>query len=448
MVISDIEFYNVKIPLAKNKPGFFADHAYFEPNWIPGFRQSEMRFYLLKLTTDTGVEGFAAMPSMSTERDGLGAMLGNYILGIDPMNIKLVNQRIQEFAYLGMRSGWVDAAFWDIIGKVKGEPLYKLFGGSGGSVAPYASTGCNYGHNPKASQELALKRRDEGYKGIKFRVKSTNIQQMLDYVAAGRDAVGDSMKIMVDANQGWPVDIVDETPKWDLETATAFAKGLEPLNPYWLEEPLNKGNLHGLAELRKSTTTPIAGGEMNSSWIEFKNMLSQGSFDVYQPDAVLVGGTYAGGISVTRWIIDEIKKRNAAGETLRFCPHTWTTGLGFAVAMQIVGMLDEKDRSLVEYPLEGFWNPSMWARFIKNDVSGIQSDGTIKIPDLPGLGVEIDMKVIRRFGKLVYKGNKTRVALFTLKDRGWKQTMYLKDKKKEQLERYANVKFEIPEPPF
>jgi L-alanine-DL-glutamate epimerase-like enolase superfamily enzyme len=298
------------------------------------------------------------------------------------------------------------------------------------------------------SKKLAEERRDEGFKGIKLRTKSMDVQQMVDYVGAAREAVGSEMKIMVDANQGWPVDIVDETPKWNLETATAYAKGLEQHDLYWLEEPLNKGNIEGLAQLRKGTTTPIAGGEMNSSWNEFKSLFRQESLDVYQPDAVLVGGTYAGGISVTKWIIDEIKKRNAAGESLRFCPHTWTTGLGFGLALQLVGVLDEKDRSLLEYPLEGHWNPSMWARFIKNDISKIQSDGTIQIPELPGLGIEIDMNVIRRFGKLVYKGNKARVAKFTLFDRGWKQTMYLKAKKQEQMERSAKAEFHIPQPPF
>jgi L-alanine-DL-glutamate epimerase-like enolase superfamily enzyme len=448
MVISEIELYNVKIPLAKNKPGFFAERPYMEPSWIPGFRQSEMRFYLLRLKTDTGVEGFSAMPSMGIERDGLGPMVGNYLLGINPMDIMLVNQRIQEFAYLGMHNGWIDAAFWDIIGKVKGEPLHKIFGGTGGSVAPYASTGANHNHDPKKSAELAKKHLDQGYQGIKLRTKSLDVEKMLDYVGSARNAVGSDMKIMVDANQGWPVDIIDETPKWDLELATKYAKGLEEHDLYWLEEPLNKGNIDGLAQLRKSTTTPIAGGEMNSNWNEFKLMLDKGAVDIYQPDAILIGGTYAGGISVIKWMIEEIRRRNANGEALRFCPHTWTTGLGFAVALQLVGMLTPEERSLIEYPLEGHWNPSVWARFIKNDIAEIQKDGTIKIPDQPGLGIEIDWDVIRKFGKRVYKGNKASVARFTLLDRGWKQTMYLKAKKEEQLAREAKVEFKVPQPPF
>ncbi|MBN2013028.1 hypothetical protein JW960_27105 [candidate division KSB1 bacterium] len=94
-----------------------------------------------------------------------------------------------------------------------------------------------------------------------------------------------------------------------------IAQQLEPFKLKWLKEPLNRGNFEGLAQLRKNTTTPIAGGELNSSWRNFKAMLEIGSLDVYQPDAVMAGGTYAGGISVVYWLIREIQKRNAAIET-------------------------------------------------------------------------------------------------------------------------------------
>ncbi|MCP4626501.1 MAG: mandelate racemase/muconate lactonizing enzyme family protein, partial [bacterium] len=194
-----------------------------------------------------------------------GPMLGNYIMGINPMDIQLVNQRIQEFSYIGMRNGWVDAAFWDIIGKVKKEPLWKVLGGSGGFLYPYLSTGSTHNHDQKIIRDIVHKRKDEGYRGIKLRVKSTDLSPMVEYIKAGRDAAGPDMDIMVDANQGWPVDIVDETPKWDVAFATRFAQAIEPFNVRWLEEPLNRGNFEGLAELCKNTKTPIAGGEMNST---------------------------------------------------------------------------------------------------------------------------------------------------------------------------------------
>lgn len=451
MKINRIELYYVKIPLEEKRPGFFGDPAYFLPSWIPGFRQSEMRFYLLKLGTDQGYEGYSAMPAMGFERKGLGAMMGNYLMGLNPMDIRLVNQRVQEFSYIGMRNGWIDAAFWDIIGKVKKEPLWKVLGGTGGFVYPYISTGSTHNHDQAKIREICRQALDKGYKGMKLRVKSHEPAPMLDFVGAAREVVGDKMDLMVDANQGWPVDIVDETPKWDVDFAIKFAQGLEPYNIKWLEEPLNRGHFEGLAELRKNTSTPIAGGELNSTWRDFKAMLDIGSLDIYQPDAVMVGGTFAGGISVVYWLIREIQRRNQENKSnskpLKYCPHTWTTGLGFAVALQLVGVLPPDDRSLLEYPLEGHWKPDYWARFIKGGFAPDQ-EGRIKIPDEPGLGVEIDWDVIRRFGKRLYRGTAGTVARYTLLDRGLKQTMYLKEKKKEQLERTANARFAVPEPPF
>jgi len=451
MHISQIEMFYVSIPLSTNKPGFFAQPDYFLPSWIPGFRQSDMRMYVLKLTTDNGLEGVAAMPALGTERQGLGPMLGNYFLGLNPLDIDLFNQRVQEVSYIGMRNGWMDAAIWDLIGKHFGKPVWELFGGTGGSVAPYKSTGDTNGHDQNKSREAMKQAIDSGYQGIKLRVKGTDISEMADYVAAARDTAGKDMKIMVDANQGWPVDLIDPTPKWDVDFATEFAKALEPSAVYWLEEPLNRGNFRGLAQLRSNTTTPIAGGEMNSSWPDFQRMLELGSLDIYQPDAVLAGGTYAGGITVTHWLIQEIQRRNAEAkdpsQKIRYCPHTWTTGLGMAVALQMVGILPPEQRSLLEYPMEGNWNESVWGRFIKGGFP-IQNDGTVKIPDGPGLGVEIDWSVIKRFGKRIYKGTKGTVARAALLDRGLKQALYLKEKKKALNERSAKVEFELPKAPF
>jgi D-galactarolactone cycloisomerase len=451
MRIDEIELYYVKIPLEEKKPGFFSDPAYFTPSWIPGFRQSEVRFYLLKLGTDQGYEGSAAMPAMGPERKGLGPIMGNYMMGINPMDIQLVNQRIQEFSYIGMRNGWIDAAFWDIIGKVKVEPLWKILGGIGGFVYPYASTGSTHNHDQAKIREISRQALESGYRGVKLRVKSDELAPMVDFVGAARDAVGDKLDLMVDANQGWPVDLVDETPKWDLEFATRFAQGIEQYNVRWLEEPLNRGNFEGLAELRKNTKTPIAGGELNSTWRDFKAMLDIGSLDIYQPDAVMAGGTYAGGISVVYWLIREIQRRNKGDEDgskkHKYSPHTWTTGLGFAVALQLVGVLPSEERSLLEYPLEGNWRPEYWARFVEGGFAP-DEEGRIRVPDGPGLGIEIDWDVIRRFGKRIYRGTTASVAYHTLLDRGLKQTMYLKKKKDEQLERTVRAQFAIPEPPF
>ncbi len=448
MKVNCIELYYVKIPLEHNKPGFFKQPAYFNPSWIPGFRQSEMRFYFLKLSTDNGYDGYSAMPAMGLERKGLGSIMGNYLMGINPLDLQLINQRIQEFSYIGMRNSWIEAAFWDIIGKIKGEPLWKLLGGTGGFVDPYISTGSTHGHDTKKASEISKRVLDDGYKGLKLRVKSDELAPMVDYIGAAHAVVGNNMSLMVDANQGWPVDLIDETPKWNQDMATKFAQSLEQYDIKWLEEPLNRGNFEGLAKLRKKTKTPIAGGELNSTWRDFKAMLDIGSLDIYQPDAVMAGGTYAGGISVVYWLIREIQKRNSNNSTkVKFCPHTWTTGLGFAVALQLVGIIPPEERSLIEYPLEGNWKPEYWASFIKG---GFYPDknGQIKIPDKPGLGIDIEWDIIKRFGKRIYRGTTATVSFNALKDRGLKQAMYLKEKKTSQFDRTQRAEFSILKAPF
>lgn len=443
MLINEIDIHYVKIPLSLRKFSF-SRPSYFEPSWIPGFKQTEMRFYLLRLGTDSGHEGFSAMPAMGSERFGLGDLIGPYLLGMNPLDLKGVGQRIQELSYVGLRNGWMEAAFYDLAGKIKKEPLWKMLGGSGGSVYPYASTGSTHRHNPSVAREIVKDRIDRGFRGVKLRVKDDRIAPMVEYVAAARDEAGRNFKIMVDANQGWPVDIVDDTPRWTPEFALEFARSIEKYGVYWLEEPLNRGDFEGLARLRKGTRTPIAGGEMNSSWNEFKSLLAKGCLDVYQPDAMLVGGTYEGGISLVYWLIKEIERLNKKSKNkLKFSPHTWTTGLGYVVGLHLVGLLPEKERSLLEYPLEGNWNPSVWGAFIKNlPVPG--REGKIDIPEEPGLGIEIDMDIIRKFGRRVYHGTKSSISRHILLDRGLSMALELKKKKEKRILENQKIDFQIP----
>ncbi len=451
MKISRIELYFVSIPLAGEEPGFFATRESFRPNWIPGFRQQDVKFYLLRLITDSGLDGVAAMPAMGTERVGLGGLLGSYLLGLNPLDIGMANQRIEEFGYIGMRNGWMDAAFWDLAGKARREPVWKLLGGTGGAARPYASLGSNYEHDAARVAALVRRRRDEGYAGVKVRVKSMDLGRMVELIAAARDAAGPTLQLMVDVNLGWPVTILEPSPRWNEDFAAQFATATEKYDVAWIEEPLHRGDFEALARLRKRTKTPIAGGEINSSWRDFKNMLDLGSIDVYQPDAVMAGGTFAGGISVVYWLIREIQRRNRArpaGEkAIRYTPHTWTNGLGFAANLQLFGVLPPDERGLLEYPCDDLWEPRHWARFIRGHFAR-DANGNIPVPDGPGLGIEIDWEVIRRFGKRVYVGTKASVAMAALSEYGLREALYLKQKKDLLAMAGEGVEFKIPEPPF
>lgn len=451
MKIDRIELYYVKIPLSDSPPGLLGDRVTFHPNWIPGYRQTDLRFYLLRLRADSGHEGVAAMPAMALERRGLGSLLGPYLLGLNPLDIRLVNQRIEEFNYIGMRNGWIDAAFWDLIGKIRGEPLWKLLGGQGGRVRPYASLGDNHDHDPRVVADLVRSRRDQGFAGVKIRVKSMDLGRMARVVAAARDAAGDAMELMVDANLGWPVELLEPSPRWDEDFVIRFAEAIAPHRIAWLEEPFHRGAHEALARLRGRLPFPMAGAENISSWRELLSLLDRGSLDVYQPDAVLSGGTYAGGISVVLWLVREIQRRNAAlppGERpVRYTPHTWTNGLGFAVNLHLYGLVPPEDRGLLEYPHDENWEPHHWARFLRGGFPR-DADGLIPIPDAPGLGVEIDWEVIERFGRRVHVATPATVAASTVLDHGIKDALYLGRKKRDVEAWSARADFNLPEPPF
>jgi len=112
--------------------------------------------------------------------------------------------------------------------KGEGKPVWSLLGGEeGGRVDVYASTG--EVHPPAQRVEEVLRLQEMGFKSVKLRVHSFDPAEDVEQVAAVRAAVGDSMEIGVDANQGWRVALVADAPLWDLERATDFARACSDL---------------------------------------------------------------------------------------------------------------------------------------------------------------------------------------------------------------------------
>src|SRR5260370_41913200 len=94
--------------------------------------------------------------------------------------------------------------------------------------------------------------RKQGFRAVKIRMRHEDFRRDLEVVSTVREAVGDTMEIMVDANQGWrmPGDI---RQPWDVKRALYVARSLEQYSIYWLEEPLAPANFAGLSELRRAT---------------------------------------------------------------------------------------------------------------------------------------------------------------------------------------------------
>jgi L-alanine-DL-glutamate epimerase-like enolase superfamily enzyme len=407
MKIDRIELFHVGIPLPKP----------FYPSWIPGYPQTVNRFTLIRLTTDDGIQGVAAGVAFEREREGLGGLLGPYLIGIDPVDIAAVRQRIREASFLGWRNYWLEAAFWDILGKSEGKPLWKLLGGrEAGRIQVYASTGEI--HRPEQRAEEVLKLRDMGFETVKLRVHSFDPADDVAQVKAVREAVGDTMGIGVDVNQAWRIALIDDAPLWTLERADDFAQECADLDVAWIEEPLDMYAYDDLAELRRRSKVQIAGGEMNGGWHEYRVMLEKGSYDIYQPDA-----TMGGGISDAKKVLDACRERQ-----LGFTPHTWTNGIGFLINLHVhaAGLRDHP----LEYPYEPpGWIPEVRDGLLKQPIA-VESDGTVAVPVEPGLGIDLDEDKLKRYGEKFFEMTSRGIAIKTIREKGLFTALRLARKKR------------------
>ncbi|MEA2433586.1 MAG: hypothetical protein QOG54_1043 [Actinomycetota bacterium] len=408
--IARVELYHYSSPLP----------ATFRPSWIPGFPQNENRCTLIRVITEDGVEGWSAGPSIGRERAGLGNVIGPYLMGEDATDIDLMQQRLREIGYLGWRNWWIEPAFWDILGKVEGKPVCELLGGGPRDVNLYASTG--EVRSPAARIAEAEARFEEGFRSIKIRVhedEAADIRQ----VEATAEAIGDRMKIGVDANQAWRVTAVADAPLWDLDRAKRFADVCAGAGVAWIEEPLPMDSYEDLAELTAYSKVPIAGGELHTSgYPELKMMIERRCYSIFQPDAM-----FAGGIAQTFRIIELCRQHG-----LTYTPHTWTNGVGFAVNLQLMaasGFADEKE---LEYPLDPpGWVPE--ARDSMLERPFLHDKGSLRVPSGPGLGIEIDRTALRKHGKRFFTMDRKRLIFFALRDRGAKAAKEMDAAKRKRL---------------
>jgi D-galactarolactone cycloisomerase len=393
--VARIELYHVAIPLP----------AWFRPAWIPGMPLTDNRCTLVRILTDDGVEGWSAGPAIGRERAGLGDLLGPYLLGERADDIDLVQQRLREIGYLGWRNWWVEPAFWDIKGKLEGKPVCELLGVRPGRVQLYASTGEVKGEQDRIDEVEA--RYDEGFRVVKLRVHGDEESDATHITEVAR-ACGDRMRIAVDANQGWRVTIIGDSPLWDLARAKRFAEVCADHDVAWIEEPLAMDRYDELTELTGFSQVPIAGGELHSSgWPELAMMIDRRCYDIFQPDTVFTGGI-AQSIEVAR---------RCREHGLRYSPHTWTNGIGFAVNLQVFAASGFADGGVLEYPIA----PPGWTVEARDAllVQPFEHDqGWLEVPTGPGLGFEIDRRALRRWGKRFFAMDRKRLIWFSLRHRG------------------------------
>ncbi len=306
-----------------------------------------------------------------------------YFVGTDPFDIETHNAEFFQKQKAPVRLFFLEIGLWDIIGKVCGQPLYKVWGARSSRVKPYAATV----HFNKTAQERAddaLKFYDLGFRAIKIRFHHENPADDLALAATVKKAVGDKMDVMVDANQAGKRK-GDPPPVWDYDRALMMAKELDAMGIYWLEEPLNRTSYDDLARIRRQLRhLHLAGGEGNVGLEQYREILTKGAYSYIQPDPVV-----SGPISVVRKIA-----HMAEAFGVLFGPHHGKSGVGMMASLHM--QCAAGNSGYLEYMYDpGFWNPEGFQAGFARPYP-LDREGYVHAPTAPGLGIEWDRDFLRK----------------------------------------------------
>lgn len=360
----------------------------FAASWIPGLPSATNSCVIYRVRTDTGIEGVAGGIAVFDEAAGYVPVLRAYLTGRPVYAVEDILKTLRSSAeVLGYRAWHIEPALWDIIGKAAGMPVWQLLGGANERLRAYASTGSL--KTPEQHVQTCSQLQELGFNAVKLRVRHPTIAEDVAVVEAVREALGDDLTIMVDANQGWRVHGLGPYPVWDFKRALTFARVCEELDVYWLEEPLYQHDYDGYSNLRSQIEVRLAGGEMLADLHPFRELLSRGALDVVQPDVAL-----SGGILMSRKVAIM-----AEAHGVDYAPHTWTNGLGLAANLHCMGA--SPNATWCEYPFEpGSWIPEARDAMLTSPIE-IDPDGWISVPTAPGLGVEVDWEAVEAHGTRV-----------------------------------------------
>lgn len=276
---------------------------------VQAFLKQETVF--VKITTADGNTGVGYSYTIGTGGSAILAMLRDYLLpklkGMDSSRIEKVwhdiyysTRATETGAITSLAVAAIDTAIWDLKCKREGQTLSVAAGGFIDRVPLYDTEG---GWLHLSTDELvagAMESKKKGWPGVKLKVGKSTLHEDLERLMAVRETVGKQMHIMIDANTSFTV-----------AEAVKRARAFEPVDLFWLEEPLPADDVTGHANLARSTSIPIAVGETMYSAMQFQQYLHQEAVGIIQVDVARVGG-------ITPWLK---VAHMAESFNVKVCPH-------------------------------------------------------------------------------------------------------------------------------
>lgn len=275
--------------------------------------------------------------------------------------------------------GGLDIAFWDLRGKQANAPVWQLLGASEGSCPAYAS-GLFWTDEIDELEAEAARHVAKGFRRVKMRL-GRSPEYDLAAVDAARSGAGEGNDVIVDGSH-----------RYSLERAVWMGGELASRGVFWFEEPFPPEEIDLYTSLRPQIEVPLAAGENDFGVQGFREMIRAGALDVVQPDACRAGG-------ITE-CLRVGKLAQQAGLTVG--THTWSDAVALVANAHVVASLP--NGLTVEVDQTG--NP-----FIDELLGGPLpiGDGRLLLGDRPGLGIELDLDLVRRlnadYGDRMKDGN-------------------------------------------
>ena len=338
-------------------------------------KADQYTFVTLQLRTDEGIEGIG----MTFFGAGLAAtlksavdQLGALTIGEDPLRPEAVVEKLRGAAkgagpggIFTLASTAIDLALWDIKGKAANQPVWKLLGGFRDRVPTYASGAMTRDLTLDEVVSAGPKLVAKGFRQMKTQMAlpgKTSPKIEIDRMRRVRESIGPDIDLMCDINQ-----------RWSVPQAISIGRRVEDVNLFWLEDVTACDDFAGLARVADALDTPVAGGEYLYGPVPFRHMMEARSVDIVMVDLMRAGG-------ITQWM-------KIAGMAEAF---------NLSIVSHLVPEIHVHLVAAIPNGLTVEYMPR--SRGLYKETAAIE-DGMLVVPQKPGLGLEFDPEILKRYGK-------------------------------------------------
>jgi galactonate dehydratase len=346
----------------------------------------------IRIYTDQGLVGQGESTDAAIGTPALVHGFRDALIGKDPLNVEAIWEEIRRDVFSGPQGGQymtalsgLEIALWDLAGKALGMPVYQLLGGKfRDKVRIYLDTDMEDNMGPEAERKVAFAK-ENGFSVAKIDIdaeqdpnrfdrfnrtaNNAELDRMLREVQHVREKLDAKIELAVDMHAFY-----------DAPTGKRVAKELEPFHLLWLEEPVPPENIEAMAEIKRSTNTPIACGENLYMRWGYAELMEKRAVDIIQPDFQKTGG------------LGEGKKIANLAETyyIPVAPHCVVSPVGLMASVHACATFPNF------LALEWHWvnYPDLWKNWVKE--GEIIEKGFVTVPDRPGLGVEMNDEVAKK----------------------------------------------------